>query len=108
MWSSSRLVAAPGLLLDAVTVRLGEYEAQAELVNASETTAAPVISASRMTLFMHVPFLGVLVMRRWIAAGVNSSLERRVNKFSWISASRGSERTAWPGRPPAASSWESP
>jgi hypothetical protein len=41
-------------LLEAVTVRLGEYDAQAELVNASETTAAPVISASRMTLFMRV------------------------------------------------------
>jgi hypothetical protein len=54
MWPSRRLVAAPGLFVDEVTVRLGEYDAQAELVNASETTAALVRSASRMTLFMRV------------------------------------------------------
>jgi hypothetical protein len=54
MWPSKRLVAAPGLLFDEVTVRLGEYEAQAELVTASETTAALTTSASRMTLFIRV------------------------------------------------------
>jgi hypothetical protein len=56
MCPSRRLVALPGALLDDVTVRLGAYTAQAELVNASMARAALATTAKRIDPFIERSF----------------------------------------------------
>jgi hypothetical protein len=56
MWPSKRLVGFPGAFTDEVTVRLGEYEARAEPVNARETKTPAATSLSRINLLINVSF----------------------------------------------------
>jgi len=61
MCPNKMLVGLPGAFTDEVAVRLGEYEARAEPVNARETKTAAATNPSRINLLITFPFLGVHV-----------------------------------------------